>query len=73
MDRLTAEKLMAIYHRLGDVLNEADPFIRSISDEEEKKRHLPALGTMMADVWTELMPPIVREHRDLDPDRRPGP
>ena len=72
MDRSTAEKLMAVYQRLGDVLNQADPLIRSISDEEERKQHLRALGTMMADVWTELMAPIVREHRDLDPDRRPG-
>ena len=70
MDRTTAEKLMAIYHRLGDVLNEADALIRGIPDETEQKQHLRALGTMMQDVWLALMAPIVREHRDLDPDKK---
>jgi hypothetical protein len=70
MDRITAEKLMAIYQRLGDVLKEADPLIRGISDEAEQKRHLRSLGAMMQDVWLELMAPIVREHRDLDPDKK---
>jgi len=70
MDRLTAEKLMAIYHRRGDVLNEADPLIREIPDETEQKQHLRTLGTMIQEVWLELMAPIVREHRDLDPDKK---
>lgn len=71
MDRTTAEKLMAIYHRLGNVLNEADPLIRGIPDEKEREAHLRALGTMMQDVWLELMAPVVREYRDLDPDKKP--
>jgi hypothetical protein len=72
MDRSTAEKLMVIYHRVGDALNEADSLLRGISNEQERTQHLRALGTMMADVWTELMAPIVREHPELDPDRKPG-
>ena len=72
MDRSTAEELMAIYHRVGDTLNQADPLIRAIPNEQERAQHLRALGTMMADVWTELMAPIIREHSDLDPDRKPG-
>src|SRR5882762_6884280 len=70
MDRSTAEKLMAIYRRLGTTLNEADPLIRRIADEVERKQHLHALGTMMQDVWLQLMAPIVREYRDLDPDKK---
>ena len=70
MDRLTAEKLMALYHRLGATLNEADTLIRGIADESERTPYLSALGTMTQDIWLELMLPIVREYRDLDPDRR---
>jgi len=70
MDRSTAEKLMAIYRRLGATLNEADPLIRRIADEAERKQHLHVLGTMMQDVWLQLMTPIVREYRDLDPDKK---
>jgi len=36
MDRSTAEKLMAIYRRLGTTLNEADPLIRRIANEAEQ-------------------------------------
>ena len=72
MDRSTAEKLMAIYHRVGESLNQADPLVRGISDEQERTKHLRALGTMMADVWTQLMAPIVKEHPQLDPDRKTG-
>lgn len=73
MDHTTAKKLMAIYHRLGDLLNEADPLIRGIADEGERQKHLQALGTTMQDVWLRLMAPIVREHRDLDPDKKASP
>ena len=34
------------------------------------KTHLRALGTMVSDVWLNLMLPIVREHPDLDPDKK---
>ena len=70
MDRLTAEKLMTIYRRLSEVLNEADPVIRSISDEGGRQQQLHALGMLMQDVWLNLEAPIVREHPELDPDRR---
>ena len=67
MDRLTAEKLMATYHRIGAALNDADPLIRELP-EAERTPHLRALGAMMQDLWLNLMLPIVREHRHLDPD-----
>ena len=69
MDRTTAGQLMGIYHRLGNVLNEAEPIVRSIPNEAERELHLRALGTMMQDLWVALMAPIVREHTDLDPDK----
>lgn len=68
MDRDTAEKLMAIYARLGAVLNEADPLLRPLP-EEERLPYLRALGGMMGDLWIDLQWPIVREHPELDPDK----
>jgi hypothetical protein len=70
MDHATAVKLLAIYQRLGEVLNEADSVIMEIPDEAEQNRNLRSLGTLMQNVWLELMAPIVREHRDLDPDKK---
>lgn len=68
MDRTSAETLMAIYARLGAVINEADPVLRALPDPQERSAHLRALGDMMGDLWCKLQLPIVREHRDLDPD-----
>ena len=70
MERATAKKLMDIYRRLGNALNEAEPLIRGLPSDKEREAHLGALGTMMQDVWLHLMSPIVREHPDLDPDRK---
>ena len=70
MDRTTAEQLMGIYHRLGNVLNEAEPIVRSIPNEAERELHLRAVGTIIQDLWVALMGPIVREHADLDPDKK---
>jgi len=68
MDRAIAEKLMVIYARVGEVLNEAGEIARTISGEEERKLTLRPIGDMMARVWTDLQLPIVRQYRDLDPD-----
>jgi hypothetical protein len=76
MDHSTARQLMAVYARLGAVINEADPLMRALP-EPERSAHLRALGQLMTDVWIHLQLPIVREHEDLDPDgdrfrRRPS-
>jgi hypothetical protein len=70
LDRATAEKLMAIYSKLNAPLNEAAEVIGSIRDQEEQKRLRRPLGEVMQSVWLELMQPIVRQHPDLDPDKR---
>ena len=67
MDRHIAESLLAIYERMGASMNEANGLLRQLP-EEERREHLRALGTMMQDLWLNLQLPIVREHRDLDPD-----
>jgi hypothetical protein len=67
MDHSTAQKLMAAYERIGEALNEADSIIRTLP-EDERTAHLRGLGEMMGQLWSKLQLPVVREHRDLDPD-----
>lgn len=67
MDHLAAQKLMAVYGRIGEALNEATIIICTLP-EDERTAHLRGLGDMMGHVWFKLQLPIVREHRDLDPD-----
>ena len=67
MDLETATELMAIFERVGATLNEAEPILRALPDDE-RETHLKGLGTMMAMLWTDLQHPIVKEHPELDPD-----
>ncbi|WP_154668342.1 hypothetical protein [Pseudoduganella violaceinigra] len=67
MDRIKAEELMGIYGRVAAALNDATYLVLSLP-EAERATHLQALGPFMADLWLKLQLPIVREHRDLDPD-----
>jgi len=67
MDHSTAQKLMSAYERIGEALNGADRIIRTLP-EHERTAHLRGLGEMMGQLWSKLQLPVVREHRDLDPD-----
>ena len=67
MDHSTAQKLMDAYKRIGEAINEADSIIRPLP-ENERTAHLRGLGEMMGHLWFKLQLPVVREHRDLDPD-----
>lgn len=58
---------MAVYKHMGEVMNEADSIIRTLP-ENERTEHLRGLGDMMGDLWFKLQLPVVREHRDLEPD-----
>lgn len=58
---------MTVYTRLGEVMTEADGIIRTLP-ESERTEHLRGLGDMMGHLWFKLQLPVVREHRDLDPD-----
>ena len=68
MDRDTAEKLVAICHRLDNCLNEATVLIGTIADAEEQRRFRRPVGEMMQSAWVEHMLPIFRKFPDLDPD-----
>jgi hypothetical protein len=67
MDYLTAQKLMSVYGCMGNIINEADSIIRTLP-ETERSVHLRALAGVMEHLWFKLQLPVVREHRDLDPD-----
>lgn len=69
MDRETAVQLMRVYSQLSEPFNLATEIIGKLPDEEEQKRLRRPLGQMMADVWTELMLPIVKQFPELDPDK----
>ena len=69
MDRPTAEKLMSLHHRLGDLLNEATAIVDAIPSEEEQRELRRPLGELMQTTWVEFAAPIVRQYPDLDPDR----
>lgn len=63
-----AQRLMEIYSQAGEILNKADPILRNIPEEEERKFLLRSLGGVMADIWIKLGSPIVRQYPELDPD-----
>jgi len=67
MDHETAQSLMAVYKHIGEVMNEADAIIHTLP-KNERTEHLRGLGDMMGHLWFKLQLPVVREHRDLDPD-----
>lgn len=68
MDRTTAEKLISLFHNLGDLLNEATAIVNSLPNEEEQRQLRRPLGELMQTSWVDLAAPIVRQYPDLDPD-----
>jgi len=58
---------MSVYERISRDINEADSVIRTLP-EAERTEHLRALAGMIDYLWSKLQAPIVREHKDLDPD-----
>jgi len=67
MDRSTAERLMSLYVRLLDPLNEAASAIGELSDPDEQKRLLRSLALIAGRVSTDLIGPIAQEYPDLYP------
>ena len=68
MDRETAEKLMAALHSFDAPLNNAIAIVETIADEAEKKALRRPLGEIMG-LSFEVMLPVIRKYRDLDPDK----
>ena len=68
MDQATAQKLMALYERMGVALSEADTVIRTLPDAE-RHEHLTGLADTVMQIWSKLQLPVVRQYPELDPDR----
>ena len=68
MDQDTAEKLMALYQRIGLALSEADTVIRTLP-QPERHEHLSGLADTVMQIWSKLQLPVVRQYPELDPDR----
>ena len=69
MTKSEASKLVRAAMGLSEHLNEIDAQLRSIGDEDERRRLLKVLGAIMLDLDAGFIRPLVRQHPDLDPDR----
>lgn len=69
MNRDTAEKLMAIYARIGTLLNDATEAIETEPDEQQRKRLRTPVGIAMTHLWTDLQLPLVSAFPELNPDK----
>jgi hypothetical protein len=67
MDRATAEKLVAALADLDSKANDLCAIVETISDIEERKKYRRLLAGVMTVSFDVLMP-IIRDHRELDPD-----
>lgn len=69
MDRATAERLMETLLRLDGPLNDATELTDRIADAAEARAIRREIAEIGARVYSNLMMPIVRQFRDLDPVR----
>ena len=69
MDKQTAQALMNAIEVMGARLNDVAAVVETISDDSEKKALRRPLGEMMSLTFTDIMLPIIRQYRDLDPDK----
>jgi Protein of unknown function len=68
MNRETAEKLIGIYSRIRDRLNEATEALRTVGDDEERKQALRVIAGVMASLRVDLEMPILRVYPRLAAD-----
>jgi hypothetical protein len=54
---------------VGERLNDVATILETIPDDAERKALRRPLGEMIALLFTDLQLPIIRQHRDLDPDK----
>jgi hypothetical protein len=70
MNRALAEQLMNELLALGGPINRATELTAKIDDIDERKAVRRAIGEIAANVYSDLIRPIVRQHPDLDPDAK---
>ena len=69
MEKSSASEVIEAVLRLDQQLNEIDAQLRGLPDDAERKTLLRALGTVIAELDSGLIRPLVRQYPDLDPDR----
>jgi hypothetical protein len=69
MDRAIAERLMEAALSLDEGIGRLDGIVSDMSDGQEKKELVKALGEILRVVTKEFVFRVTREYPDLDPDR----
>lgn len=69
MDKPTALRIIQAVLELSDALNDIDALLRSIDNTDEGRPLLRSLGTIMLELDSGLIRPLVKQYPDLDPDR----
>lgn len=69
MKKDSAKALMEKLLRLSEAMDQVCILIDQLESEEERKEFRRGMSGMLADVYTELMRPLIRQFPDLDPDK----
>jgi len=69
MEKLSASKIIESVLQLSDPLNGIGDQLQALPEGAERDALLRALGSVMAELYTGLIRPMVRQYPDLDPDR----
>ena len=70
MNKESAQALMRKLLELSHAMDQVCEEINQIDSEEEKAQLRRGMSAMIADVYTELMRPIIQQFPELDPDPR---
>lgn len=69
MKKDAAEVLMQQLLALSQAMDQVCAAIDRVDGEDEREQLRRGMSGMLADVYTELMRPIIRQFPELDPDR----
>ena len=72
MEKETATAIMDKMLELNAFFNRTSELTIEIHDIEERLEIRTKIGKLMADIFTEIMLPIIRQYPELDPDRDDG-
>ena len=69
MDKSPASKVITAVLQLSDQLDDIHEQLQALPEDAEQDALLRALGSVMFELDSGLIRPLVRQHRDLDPDQ----
>ncbi|QTN25660.1 hypothetical protein HZ992_12200 [Rhizobacter sp. AJA081-3] len=69
MNKDSAEAMMKKLLELSEAMDQVCSLIDQLESEEERMELRRGMSGMLADVYTELMRPIIRQFPELDPDK----